>query len=718
MKSDLAPWDFKPTEIITSEIRDNKEARQRWYHSPVTRHYFYTGTEAANRNQRVSKTDNPPKFIRAFAADFDMVMTDERIAEGIARMRLKPCCIERSLGRKTRLVWLLMQPIPVESYDFCAFILQKSMVWLKTDLLLGLDEKAFTDPSRLLCNGSSWKATSAPPIPADEIQAFFVECGAEFHFKSCSDSLVPLEEVELGLRDKFPGFTWPEAFVLGAQGPSFWLPASTSTRSAIVKREGMFTFSGSAEKPFYTWADILGAEFVRRFTVSSIAKATSDTHWDGKQYWRKINGRYEGLEPPEMMDYLEVTCGLSAKAERGAVASIKKARAHIHQHNRIAGAAPFVGRPAGKIIYQGDAVLNTYIHNIVKPTDESTPWGPLGKFPFISSYFDALLDPPEQLAHLLAWYKHFYMSMYHMAPTPGQNIFLMGPPGVGKTLGSRRIFGAAVGGALDASDFLTRATSFNSQMFYKAYWAQDDETMGESASTQAFFAAAIKKATANQEFMSHKKFGVPTMTEWMGRIVITTNLDHVSSRSLGGLDNSSMDKTSLFRCSGNKHFAFPAKRILEAMIEAELPYFLRWLIEWEVPEHIKRNVRYGFDSHHEKTLLDQAHQSGRSAPFKELLIEALGIFFSEHKEAKVWTGTTTALLRLLNSNPHNDFVMRSLKAEQVNRYLEMIQREGLIVCRVETGNLKTRFWVFDRFGDDPAAPPAEPETPEPNPFAK
>jgi hypothetical protein len=70
----------------------------------------------------------------------------------------------------------------------------------------------------------------------------------------------------------------------------------------------------------------------------------------------------------------------------------------------------------------------------------------------------------------------------------------------------------------------------------------------------------------------------------------------------------------------------------------------------------------------------------------------------------------------------NDSIIRSLKLEQTNRYLEMIQREECIKCSVETGPIKTRVWVFPRLTETVPAPDsqfkAEPQSPTINIFSK
>lgn len=259
---------------------------------------------------------------------------------------------------------------------------------------------------------------------------------------------------------------------------------------------------------------------------------------------------------------------------------------------------------------------------------------------------------------------------------------------------------------MDAAKHLTTNSDFNSELPGLPLWTIDDETMGESPKAQANFAATWKKAAANQNIRCHKKYGIPVMTEWMGRILATSNLDAVSSRILGPMDNNSLDKTSLFRCASHAKADFPNRHELVQIIERELPYLLRWLLNWTPPEQVLRDVRFVYAAHHEESLLDKAHQSGKAAPFKELLVESLQQHFEIDPQATEWRGTLTQILRLIQSNPLNDAVMRSLRLEQTQRYLESLQRDGILRCDTELGPLKTRVWVFPRFDFSKDVPPS------------
>lgn len=699
--TECVPWEFKSETVPSELVRGDKKARQEWYRTSSTKWNFYTLIEGSNPNQRPSK-DNPPRFLRGIAVDYDALIPDSRVIEAIASLKIKPSWIERSLGGNVRLIWLFERALPIDSYDFCVFLLDRAITWLNLEMLPALDKGALTDPARLLCNGADWKSTGEPAITQQDLQAFYVEAGKEFRFNSPDDCAIPLDVVEKALRDRFADFSWPNEFVVESAGPSFWIAGSTSPMSAIVKPDGMFSFSAHATKPFYPWGDLLGAEFVSQFAKKSISTATDDIWWDSKQFWKRENGRYVELAKDELLLFFKVDCRLSAKPNRTGISPVDMALRHIQSANRIVGAAPFVFHPPGVFEFQNNRVLNTSMITVLPPADGNPIWGPDGEFPWLSAHFDNFFDPPEQLPYFLAWWKAFYESGLYLRPMPGQNIFLMGGANVGKTMTSHAIIAKSVGGFMDAAKHLTTNSDFNSELPEKPLWTVDDETMGDSGRSHSNFAATWKKAAANQNIRCHKKFGIPVMITWMGRIIATSNLDAVSSRILGPMDNSSLDKTSLFRCASKSKTEFPNRHELIKIIDLELPHMLRYLNLWDPPDYIARDVRYGYQSYHEPSLLDTAHQSGKAAPFKELLVEALEGHFSLHKDATEWRGSVTQILRLIQSNGLNESVIRTLRLEQTSRYLENLQRDGILQCRVEIGSLKTRIWVFPRFSTTPA----------------
>lgn len=695
MKSGVLPWHFQPTEKLTAQLRGDKTERQHWYRNPATRHYFYSVFEGANPNQRVSK-DNPPRLMHGFAVDYDLRIPAERVKESIDAMKIKPTWTERSLGGNVRLVWLFNAPLPVETYDFAVFLLQRAIKWLNLDLLPGLDTPAFTDPARLLCNGCDWQVSLGGPVNEKQLQAFFVECGREFRFTPAEANIIPLDIIEKAIKERFPAFVWPVEFAADTQGPSFWIPESATPLSAIVKPDGMFTFSAHAAKPFYSWSEILGPEFVKQFSTESIANATKEIYWDGKRFWRKISGIYTSLDNPELQNYFKVQCRLSPKAGKDGLSLIDLAMDHIYNNNRVAGAAPFLFRSPGVVEFMGSKVLNTYRNNVMKPADELTSWGAEGKFPWLSQLLDALFEPQEQLKYFLAWFRGFYLSGLDSKPVPGQCVFMVGGVGTGKTLTNRAVVGRALGGFADASKFLVGEKSFNSMLFNFPLWCVDDETVSESSQAQVIFAAAIKKFVANQEFEHSKKFEVDVMTEWMGRMLVTLNSDYISSRSLSTLDNSVLDKINVFRCAEISKIQFPERPVIAATIENELPFLLRWMLEWNPETDGIKKHRFGYASFQEKSLLRQAEQSGRAAPFKELLIEVLSGYFQANPEAKEWKGTLTQLVRTIHSDPRNDSVFRSLKLDSAARYMDALQRTGALGCRTENGLHDSRIWIFPR----------------------
>lgn len=694
------PWEYIPGEMISAQVRKDKESRQNWYRNPATTHNFYTGIEGLNPNCRPTKTNSPHR-LHALIVDYDLPLDDARVMEVVPKFKFKPSWMERSLGGNVRLVWLLEIPIPLASFEFSVFVLQAARAWIGVDLLPGVDEGAFEDPTRLYCNGCKWTPLGGV-VPRTEAQAFFVRCGHEFHFNDATMEVeVPLDVVESALKAEFGArFSWPGSFELGSTGPSFWIPESTSPQSAIVKKDGLFTFSAHADRPFYPWKALLGDDFAKKFETTCIGKATDQIYFDSTLYWVFYPQQdcFCGAKEPEITRHLRVNFRVSTKPDRTGISTMDRCLDHIHKNSRVKGGAPVLFHPPGLFRTDCGLIVNTAGRaKITLPVDEAQQWGDEGNFPFISKVFDNIFDPANQKDPFLAWLRHFYVTSLAQKPEPGQNIFIAGGAGVGKTMTNRLLIGGLMGGYVDGSKFLTGGEDFNSHLFESAVWSVDDETISDSDVVHRRFSAYIKLCAANQAFLYRRKFEHNVMVPWMGRIIVTLNLDESSTRTLPALDGTILDKISFFKCVSESKIEYPNRYKLTEMMKTELPFFARWLIDWKIPDCLVGESRYGVKPHHEASLIDRAHQSSRSAPFKELLIEFLAGYFKNNPGIPMWKGNVTQLMRGLNSDPMNDVVMRSLRLDQVNRFIESLSREGVLSVSSESGDRKTRIWVFQNF---------------------
>ena len=697
------PWEYKFTREIPAQIRKQKQDRQEWYVNADTQHQFYTAVEPLAPNRRPG-TDNPPRAIHAIVADFDTGATDQRIDEAVAEMKHKPAFSERSLGGNFRLIWGLPFPLMVSDDRFCKFVLAESVDWLTMGLLPELDLNATTTFSRMFCNGGVWRELG-PVLPDEATQAFFVRCGQKYSsFPVTSEDNIPLDAIERALKEKFPSFNWPSSFEEKSQGPTFWLADSASPMSAIVKPGGIFTFSMHADKPFYSWSDLLGKEFTSKFQEQAIGSATRDVYWDGKKFFKMKDGRYTSAEKPETELYMRGVCKISNVGKKGCLSPLEEAILHVQQFQAVVCAGSFVMQRPG-MFYDKNAggvkKLNTYPGKPFEPAAGEQKWGPHGNLPMFSAWMDALFVPRYQLQHWLAWASYLYTCAFTWTPKPGTNIFMLGGTGIGKTLLSRNVVGPLVGGYMDASDFLVDGAAFNEHLYNVVLWVLDDDRANSSATSQNKMRAAFKKIAANQQHAVHTKFEKSAMVDWNGRIICTTNLDYTSTRIVGTLDDSSLEKTSIFRCSGDFKsgefkFKFPSREETAGMIMLELPYIARYLLDFKPTIDIATDQRYGWAAFQEHDILDKIRQTNPGAVLKEMIIDTLGHFFTDKNNAgkEYWEGSVTNLVRFLLTDPQNEQVLRLMRVEQVQRHLENIQASKEIECTVEKGAHNTRIWRF------------------------
>ena len=674
---------------------------------------MYSGCEGINPSLRIADpkgTDegNPVVKIHAFVADIDAPVSEQELAAGIARLgTLVPNYYEKTLSGNARLLWLFEKPLLVPNTRFAVEFLKLAMQKGRFEqVAAAFDKPAWETPNRYYTNSGDWRQIDVNVrIPYDLLQGWLFETAEKHAWKKDRGSLeIPLPIVWEEMQKRFPGAAgvWPGDFAEGAQGPSFWVQGSASPKSAIVKTTGMYTFSAHASKPFFSWADLLGKDWVDRWKSEQLGKAVEDIYHDGKAYWRKDgHGEWKPFSKEDIALHLSTNRGLSTVKDGGLPSEVNRALSYIHEWQGIIGAAPFVFTPPGIIVRDGWRILNTHTRRVLQPANSRAVWGPTGQFPFISAFFDGIFHPgskPEgPKDSFIAWLAHFYSSAHSFQLSAGQNVIWMGGVGVGKSLWNQFMFPRLMGGGADAQQYLTGQTSFNSQLFDVALWTLDDNTASLDERSRRQYSAILKRMAANTMFERHEKFRVPMMVPWSGRVSITSNCDELSAAIVPELGIGILDKLSLYRVVDDPFLKFPPRRQLEKMLLEELPWFARFLLDYECPAHLEGSARYGVKPYHESTIIRVAEQSSATASFAEILDEWRRGWFADHPNENRWAGNSVQLSVALHANEALErSVLRGMSPKVILTNLAGLKSKGLDwVHSVDCGG-GSKVWVIDR----------------------
>ena len=701
--SPCSPWEFT-SNSIPNEVRgkEGKKQRDAWINSLETSHQVYSLIEGLNGSMRVAQSKgpaegNPPYRIHGLAGDYDAPIPTEELEAGLSRLEGKtPKYFERTLSGQCRFLWEFEAPIAVPSWEFAVEFLKLARKAIKAELLtVNLDVPAWDSPSRYYTNSGEWMQCSDYVVPSSLIQGWLFEVCKKHQWKKEENAIeIPLPVVWEELKKLHPQHGWENSFELESQGPSFFIQGSSSPKSAIVKSTGIYTFSANAAKPFWSWSDLLGASFCAEYKNKSMGKAVEGVYHDGMKYWVKDGlNCWRPYTKEDVASYLNIIRGLSLERYKGAPSEVDEALMFIRHWQPIDGAAPFVFQAYGIYSDSGPRFLNTHTRRVLTPADGSASWGPQGPFPWLAAYFDYLFDPIGQKDFFLAWLKRFYTSAHDLKLDRGQNVFVIGPAGTGKTLLSQNILTKLLNGSAEAQKYLLGETSFNSQLFETALWTVDDNSSSVSATSHSLFSSAIKKMTSNQTFEYHAKFRVPMTVSWLGRVFVTANDDEESLRIIPDLEISALEKTMLFRTT-KVPFAFPPSDELESIIRKELPFFARWLLDWEYPEETKGANRYGIKAYHEPSLLQKAEHSSRSNAFSEILDDWSTDWFRDHPTMQAWEGTAFSLLKEFNIEDDRRASLKNLTTDTVSRQLSALKSKGHSIESSTRGG--ARVWKINR----------------------
>ena len=701
------PWEFTQIEKVPEDCFKDKARRTAWLQDPITEYNVYTLYEGLDPNSRVSKgtseqDSNPPCKLYGLAVDYDIPITESAMLEAVSRMEIKPNWYERSLSGHCRLIWLFERPLPLPSFNFAVYLTKLYKTLLPIENIGGIDENALT-PTRLFTNGAYWKKLADAPVPWVRLKGWLVKVASKYEWGGRErGTIIPMEAVEARLKEvapeKFPRFSeWPGDFVLGAQGPSFWIEGSTSPMSAIVRENGIYTFSAHAHKAFFPWDELLGVEWVKAFEESRLGRAVENIFFDGHNFFVKApDGSWMDENQDRLINELVVRRGLSrevCKAKGKTFSEIEEAIAHVRNHQRVRGAAPFAFFPNGPIEFNGSRYLNTHTKNVMRPSDIPQVWGPTGGFPWLSSFFDGFFDPEIQREYFLSWLHRFYVSCYHRRPVNGQNVFIAGGVGVGKTFISRGIIGPLMGGYSECREFLLGEDGFNSELFDHACWVVDDGTIANSEAIHRHFSEMVKRLAANRDMRSNEKFKKASMVGWRGRVIVTCNDDAESIRMIPRLDMSLKEKIMLWKAA-KREWKFLEEQEQTMLLNRELPAFARYLLDYKIPPHcLHVDPRFGIRHYHEPSLVASANLT--TGAFTDIIDAWMKEYFTvRNPQEDAWEGTAVELRSSIAVDPNMIELLKPFTIERIKRAMAGLSNNSLFKIEVvPVGEVRIKYRI-------------------------
>lgn len=697
------PWDKKVK--IPEKVRADKKLRDEWINRPTTSHCVYTFWEGLNPKLRVStkkNSDNPPAVLWGLVFDLDPVdpMSEKEVRKIAENFKWPVAYLERTLTEgHWRMIVLFERELVFASSEAATHFLKQLLRQENLTRIPALDKSSFTNPTRLWTSSGDFIKLSDKKVDYNTIHGKYLTIFEDYKWNEFKTSwTIPAEVLEEALAAKYPNFqeNWPGKFDFEAQGPTFWIPESTSPKSAIIKPQGIYTFSDHAAKPFYTWAELLGGDFVKEYEESTLSQSVENIFRAGHNYYRKMTkGNWSFFREHEIVRHLRVKFGLSDRRDDSGRSPIDRALEHICEHNTVEGAGSFVFFPDGLIEVEGLRYLNTCTTKPLKAADGPVKWGPDGQFPWLSKFFDGLFTNEEAKMRFLYWAAYAYRSFVEGDPKKGHAIFLMGGARVGKTFVNSRILPTLFGGGALCKAYIT-GDQYSGEIWSAGHFHIDDGDVVKSRSDRKQYTEAIKSLVANIEFRFHKKFETPLPILWHGRFGGTGNDDPESLRAnIPFTDQTLLDKVMFFRCVSSRDDINFDQRF-EA-INNEMPFFARYLLDLEIPEDLRAPVeRFGVLPYHDESILQACHKVSSSSIFGEMLNKWKATFFDGNSEP-YYEGTAMELLMDLEGMYRDSpTLLRTISREdRLSIELEkLVQVDPTIECFIGSGYESARWRIY------------------------
>ena len=339
--------------------------------------------------------------------------------------------------------------------------------------------------------------------------------------------------------------------------------------------------------------------------------------------------------------------GISDKPPKdGSLSILARLVVRFQKANYIDYAGMLAGYPVGLYEMEENRVLVTRSPKLIEPVP--------GEFPLIEQIIDGQLNhgDVDQRPYFWGWLKVAWEALASSHPRPGQALGLAGSRDTGKSLLQDLVTQMLGGKSAKPYQFMTGKTSFNGDMFECVHLKIDDEAAETSINARRKLGAELKIITVNRSQRCHAKYrkGVTLVPLW--RLTISMNDEAENLMVLPPLDESIEDKIILLKVC-RPDWPIETRTIADreefwhALI-SELPHFVHFLREWEIPDRLA-SARFGITHFHHPDILSAISDL---APEERLLDIIDDVMFAdfEFSDDEDWEGTAQELERKLLSN--------------------------------------------------------------------
>ena len=284
----------------------------------------------------------------------------------------------------------------------------------------------------------------------------------------------------------------------------------------------------------------------------------------------------------------------------GRISSLDAAILRTQRERNVEYAGGLAGYRAGVMEMLGNRVLVTSSPKLIEP--KAGKWNTLGAF-----LQGLLLDEDfDQTPFLFGWLKVAVECLRKGLQRPGQALAIAGPKDCGKSLLQQLITELLGGRVANPYQYMIKQTTFNGEMFAAEHLVVEDSAASTDIRTRREFGSALKELTVNDVRSCHPKNKQPLSLKPFWRLSITVNDEPENLMVLPPIDESLEDKLILLRA---RKETFPMlantteeKTLFWETLISELPAFVHFLLDWQIPEHLQGR-RFGVVHFHHPELL-------------------------------------------------------------------------------------------------------------------